>query len=149
MKKIFITIFILACFHSTGINAGSTEFIAGINYQTFDSQTQYDDIGASVKLRYFNFPSGNNFRHGLFGAADFPAMSVFVFDAMIGYALRTGGDAFFDLGIAYAYSPIWGPRPVGVLGFGVNMTGKWYLSFPITVSAYGGVTIIPMIGYNF
>ena len=144
-----LVIIIFFSVNSKEVKSASVEFMSGLSYQTFDDYPDYNDFGASLKLRYFRFNEGAGLKHGLFGAIDFPAIYFTIFDAMIGYGLRTGGDVFFDFGAAYAYSPIWGSRPTVVFGFGFNFSNQWYLNFPIVISAYGGISSTPMFGYYF
>ena len=148
MKKLILILTLLFIYNPTIALADSIEFMAGINYQKFDDYSDYDDAGVSTKLRYLRYRYGSGAKHGLFINLDNPAMFITIFNAVIGYGIRTSGNFYWDAGAGYAWSPIYGTGPTAIVGFGFKFGSTWNLSFPISVSAFG-ITTTPMVGYSF
>jgi len=143
MKLLILALILL----SNPIVASKIEGKIGANYTNYEIAEE-TLAGASAILKYNNFQGGGKgyFAHGLFRGE-----SILNVDAILGYAMKTGGSSFFEIGGGLALNPFFGYGPGFLFGLGTDLGSGWHVNLS-TVYFGGGLTYImitPMLGTKF
>lgn len=146
MKRIRLIFIFFAMALPAGAGAFEVEGYAAANSTTYDNVPEASTSGLSLRTK-MNFYGGDN--RGVFVNVNARGISLLASDILVGYAWRTSGDWFFEIGPGFATSAIFGSGLGVMAGTGVRLNPKWFVNFPIVLSTSGAIFWSPYIGYVF
>lgn len=146
MKKIILSVLFTALLQITAY-ADEIEAFFGAEYTSYSDYSDYNTAGISARVKYNMYNSDQ----GFFVFSNFKGESLFNFDALFGYGIRSSGNLFFEAGGGLWYSFYFGSGYGGILSAGLKLTGQWYVTLPLIIRLGGleFMQIAPMIGMRF
>lgn len=139
-RMLFILILLLS---SANVQAGEFQFMAGASSTTYDDVPEANTSGFTARMQYNFSSAGSGWILNYYGAAE----TFLVGELASGYVWKSSGPLYFEGGGGLAYSRIWGPRPMFLVGAGYRISQTVFVDLPVMLTS--NLTIMPYIGITF